>query len=555
LIIIDGGGAGVADALTLDTGSSNSTIRGLVINDCTNGNGITIRGGINHVIAGNFIGTSATGGAPVGANGANGLLVQAAVGANVSGTRVGGSAAADRNVISGNALRNVWIANQGGTANNILVQGNYIGTNSAGTASRGGIGLQLDALTNATIGGASSSLGGSCTGVCNLISGNTGQGLAMNTSGTYVIQGNFIGTNVTGTAALGNGNGAQSAVEANGVGSLTIGGVVAGTGNLISGQAVSRPGITIDLGVAGPVTIQGNYIGTTTTGNATLGNGGPGIYILSTTPLTIGGTVAAARNVIGGNGNGGTPKFPGILLEGAAAVTIQGNNIGLGADGTSNVGNIGNGIDATSNSTGNTIGASTSGGAGGNNIAFNGAGRTNGAGVGVAQNNNGNKMLSNSIFSNTGTSTSLGIDLSAGGSATDGPTANDACDSDAGGNNLQNFPVLTGAASTGSTINMIGTLNSTASTTFTLEFFQNSSGSQGRTFIGSTTTTTNGACAASFNATIPATVSAGVNITATATDPSGNTSEFSAAFVSTATPTAANSRITGRIADNNGQSG
>jgi hypothetical protein len=559
-LVIDGTGAGAGvDGLTLAAGSSGSTIRGLVIDSFGTGNAILISNSKNNIIAGNFIGTDNNGGFNAAAANNVGVSLFALVaGDDISGNQIGGSTPADRNVISNNTSREIALFSVAGTTTTgILVQNNYLGMNAAGTtAIGGGQGVLISGIQGATIGGASGSLGGSCSGVCNLIAGSAGSaGLVINdaTSSGNLIQGNFFGTDVTGTLARSNGSAANINISA--TSTVTIGGTAAGTGNLISGETVQGKGILIDSGVVGPVNIQGNFIGTTTTGNATLGNGGAGISITGSTNVNIGGTTAAARNVIGGNGNGGSPKLPGIFLEGNgpanATAVIQGNNIGIGADGTSNVGNIGNGIDFTAGSTGSTVGASTSGGLGGNIIAFNGAGRTNGAGVAVAGGTQA-KIFSNSIFSNTGATTGIGIDLSATGSATDGPTANDACDGDTGGNNLQNFPILTGASSTGASITIVGTLNSTASTTFTIEFFANSSGSQGRTRLGSTSTTTNGACNGSFNATLAAVVSAGVNITATATDPSGNTSEFSAAFATTATPTAANSTIAGRITDISG---
>ncbi|MFL6209512.1 MAG: beta strand repeat-containing protein, partial [Pyrinomonadaceae bacterium] len=129
----------------------------------------------------------------------------------------------------------------------------------------------------------------------------------------------------------------------------------------------------------------------------------------------------------------------------------------------------------------------------------------------------------NSIFANTG----LGIDL--GG---DGVTANDDKDTDTGANNLQNFPVITAATVTGSTRNITGTLNSTPGQTFTLEFYKNdacdvSGNGEGKTYIGSLTTdttATDGNVSFTFH---PATLNAGDIITATTTDDSGNTSEFS----------------------------
>src|SRR5262249_19782616 len=126
-------------------------------------------------------------------------------------------------------------------------------------------------------------------------------------------------------------------------------------------------------------------------------------------------------------------------------------------------------------------------------------------------------VLSNSIFSNS----FLGIDIN-----NDDVTPNDACDGDTGANNLQNFPVLTSASSA----LVRGTLNSTPNTAFTIQFFSNSTcdpsgNGEGQTFVGSTAVTTNASSNASFS--FPASLALGQFITATATDPSNNTSEFS----------------------------
>jgi hypothetical protein len=113
-----------------------------------------------------------------------------------------------------------------------------------------------------------------------------------------------------------------------------------------------------------------------------------------------------------------------------------------------------------------------------------------------------------------------------------GRILNDPCDSDPGPNNLQNFPVLTSGISSGFSTTIQGNLISTANTTFTIEFFANaacdpSGFGEGQAFIGSTTVTTGTDCGATFNVSLPVGVPAGQFITATATDPAGNTSEFS----------------------------
>ena len=133
-------------------------------------------------------------------------------------------------------------------------------------------------------------------------------------------------------------------------------------------------------------------------------------------------------------------------------------------------------------------------------------------------------ILGNEIDSNT----NLGIDL-----GHDGVTLNDAGDIDTGPNGLQNFPVLGSASLTGSNLLVDGTLNSTPDTTFRLEFFANaqaetSGHGEGERFLGFRQVTTDGTGAANFIAAFTGPVPTGQLVTATATDPDGNTSEFSA---------------------------
>ena len=142
-----------------------------------------------------------------------------------------------------------------------------------------------------------------------------------------------------------------------------------------------------------------------------------------------------------------------------------------------------------------------------------------GSGVDITS-GSGNRISQNSISDNG----KIGINLGA-----DGVTANDPGDVDTGPNNLQNYPVLTRVMSYPSSLTIQGTLNSTPNTAFTLEFFASPAGSsrQGKTYLGTCPTTTDSAGNAHFTCPLPKTVAPGDVVNATATDPAGNTSEFS----------------------------
>ncbi|HEX9332829.1 MAG TPA: hypothetical protein VF896_13125, partial [Anaerolineales bacterium] len=181
------------------------------------------------------------------------------------------------------------------------------------------------------------------------------------------------------------------------------------------------------------------------------------------------------------------------------------------------LGNSGNGIGIDGDPTNNTIGGTASGAS--NTIAFNGA---NGVLL-TANTGTGNTISSNSIFANGG----LGIDL-----GDDGVTPIDLFDADGGPNNLQNFPVITMVKSTSKGTVIQGVLISSANTTFRLEFFSNnacdpSGYGEGQTFLGFVQVKTNITGHTNFKITLPASLAAGNSVTATATDPANNTSEFS----------------------------
>src|SRR5262249_35156420 len=137
---------------------------------------------------------------------------------------VGGLSAADRNVIVDGLAVN--FAGPGG-ANDNVVEGNFIGTNAAGTAALGGTGMWGGKANNKTVGGTDPGAG-------NLISGNTGNGIQVdsNAVGT-VIRRNLVGTNIFGTAAIPN---TSAGMQIYGPGTV-IGGTAIGVGNYVSGNA------------------------------------------------------------------------------------------------------------------------------------------------------------------------------------------------------------------------------------------------------------------------------------------------------------------------------
>lgn len=334
------------------------------------------------------------------------------------------------------------------------------------------------------------------------------RGIYLRTDGGNVVQGNFIGTNSTGNTARPNLVGISVLSSNN-----TIGGAAAGERNVISG---SDTNLSIDEAAATGNRVLGNYIGTNVTGLARLqgvGGGRFGVTLFSASNNFIGGAGTGEGNVISGHTN------EGIRIENGAGNQVSGNFIGTGADGTTPINNSLFGVKMLG-STNNVIGGTASGA--GNLIGYHFVG------VSVECNpqcSSGNAILGNSIFSNT----SLGIDLAGDRKV----LLNDAGDVDTGANSLQNYPLLTSVTTSAGGTTIVGTLNSAANTVFRIEFFANatcdSSGNgEGALYFGSTTAATDASGNASFSASFPNALPTGQVITATATDPAGNTSEFSA---------------------------
>ena len=328
IIELNGASAGLDPGIRLAT--TQCTIRGLVINRFGL-DGIQIDGGGSHLIVGNYIGTDVAG-TTIRANVQEGIYVSGS-----SGNVIGGTSAADRNVISGNGDAGIYILYSSGT----VVRGNYIGTTANGLAALGNVNAGV--LVNNSSGNA---IGGAVAGAGNVISANGNSGVYILNPGSSfnLVQGNRIGTGADGAAALGN---AGDGVTINNAGNNTVGGLNPGEGNQISGNL--KAGIALQQNAA-VNTIQGNLIGTDATGKNALGNAYAGITLMDATGNTIGGTATAARNLISGNLQDGM-----FISTNSFGNSVLGNLIGLDIDGTQPLPNLFNGI-AIRSAANNTIG-------------------------------------------------------------------------------------------------------------------------------------------------------------------------------------------------------
>ena len=191
--------------------------------------------------------------------------------------------------------------------------------------------------------------------------------------GTNFIQGNFIGTDISGTVNQGNG---QSAIRSGGIW------IDSSSGNWIGGTDPTNRNVISCNGGSGVSiqscarnTIQGNFLGTSVSGVAALGNSTNGVTIYNASGNLVGGTSVGARNIVSGNGTSG------IYLYGAASTgnLIQGNYVGTdtngtlaipnGIDGVTVIGASANTIGGAVTGAGNVISGNTQGG-----VALRGAG-------------------------------------------------------------------------------------------------------------------------------------------------------------------------------------
>ena len=379
----------------------------------------------------------------------------------------------------------------------------FIGTDATGTAAApNGTGVVVQAGANGN------TIGGEGTTAGNLISGNAAAIQLVNNADN-VILGNLIGTDAAGVGGLGNGEGIVATLTTN----LVIGGSGPGEGNVISASTGNAIHVTIGSGAR----IQGNRIGTNAAGTEALPND-HGINATNHPGLLIGGDFDAGEgNLISGN------RLDAIFLASPDAV-VTGNTIGTDFAGLEGLGN-GRGIELDTSAVDATIGGIAAGEA--NVIAYNS--------TGVLNHGLRNAIRGNPIFFNAG----LGID-----NVPAGVTTNDALDADLGANALQNFPFISSVDYAGVQVTVHGILKSSPSTTYDLDFYESPSCTprprdllQSAYYLGSSQVTTDGAGNAAFDVTLNDPNAANLPpISVTATDPSGNTSEFSQNVIYASSP-------------------
>jgi parallel beta-helix repeat protein len=511
LVELNGSLAGNADGLDFAAGSC--TVRGLVINGFA-GSGIICQSGSGDDIEGNFIGTNAAGSAAV-ANGFAGVSINGG-----SGDTVGGPTPGARNVISGNTFFGVALS----PASNNLVQGNYIGTNAAGTQAvfNGFIGVNIGDSSYNTIDG-------------NLISGNGPADAPLGGPYAAVAIAQFFGSADYNTVTHNTiGLSADGSTPIPNTQGIFIGGGAQHTtieANMISANIWWGVQVYGDLSIL-PTTPTSD---TVLRGNTITNNGGDGVELAAGNGQVFDGTSflgptlgtknsTVADNTISGNHGNGL-VIDGIRADGNI---VTGNTI---------TNNSGFGVGILGGAQGNTIGGA---GALGNVIAGNG-------GAGVLLGNDGldytptpqrtwdpiighgaplnNSIRGNSIDANAG----LGIDLNG-----DGITANDAGDVDSGPGNLQNFPVISDVHIDGSG-NLVVTYivdsdPAVSGYPLTIDFYKGDDSGQGKTYLGSDTYTSLDHAAGTKTVVLGNAAALGYSngdlVVATATDAAGNTSEF-----------------------------
>jgi CSLREA domain-containing protein len=310
-------------------GDGTATGRNIIAGNTENG--LLLSTGSISSLTGNYIG--------VGPDGSTGIANNVGIKVDtVSAVNIGGTTAGDRNVVSGNTENQISLTGVCGCS--VLLTGNYIGPNAAGTAAvaNTATGIRITDASDVIIGGV-------LPGEGNLISGNGQDGISIVGQAAQDIKvgGNWIGLNAAGTAALpnlGNGISLLPGAGGNGPHATEIGDETPGTSNVISGNG--RHGIRI-LKTREDTSIVHNVIGTDPTGSIAIPNGGDGILIEQANRLTI------RENTIANNLQAGVVMMP-RTIPAVVGNVLFGNSI---------FSNMGPGIDLTDTVDPNGVGDGT----------------------------------------------------------------------------------------------------------------------------------------------------------------------------------------------------
>ncbi|HEY7308488.1 MAG TPA: hypothetical protein VH643_03900 [Gemmataceae bacterium] len=432
--------------------------------------------------------------------------------AGASKNTVGGTTAAERNVISGNTQNGVILSGSGTSENTI--QGDFIGTDATGAAAlaNGSNGVLIqDGATDNTVGGPTSA-------ARNVISGNTQSGVAITGAGTTgnvlaedfigtdvtgafavanhsagvvlsagasdnvlgggdvisgnvaaevfienpgttgnVVQGDFIGTNAAGSYAIPGStapvNGNEGVLISDGATGTQVGGATAAARNIISGNGDN--GVVIQDAGSNDNLVEGNYLGVDATGRYAIPNaGGNGVSITTGARNNmVGGTTPGSRNVISGNGETSVPSGTGVIVQGAGTTgnVIEGNYIGTDAGGSYAIGNLAEGVNVTQGAADNVVGGPTA--AARNVISGNGDNGVILVGAGTSDNVvEGNYLGTDATGNHAIANAAQGVNVSLG-------AANNLVAGNLISANKQNGVLLTGSGTTGNVIaaNLIGT--------------------------------------------------------------------------------------------------
>jgi len=311
-----------------------------------------------NAISGNYIGVDATG------------LVQLYTASSVQGIYFTG--AGPNNLISNNVISGYYNNNSYGieisSTNNTVITGNYVGVDKTGGNSTfsNTVGIATDGSSVKT------KIGWYGAGNGNVVANSTYYGInctASTADSLYIIN-NYVGTNSSGainagySAANRFGNdrvnttyGASNININTFTNVLVINNVIADAGPKTSGAAgISTSYGSVGVGIiftgVSNATIQGNMIGVDVTGNTALGNEDNGMSFVSPcSNILVGGPLASQKNVIGANGYKNGAIFP-YIQHGVQTTpggtfsnfTFQNNNVGIGLNGTTNVGNYNMGL-------------------------------------------------------------------------------------------------------------------------------------------------------------------------------------------------------------------